>query len=425
MTPDVQAKEKAAPPFGDVVQLAPFVVNGKKLSISIHARTPADRRYAEKFADEVVEIAYETLEDATGNGLVIIGREGEPHPITIFQKFLTMAAAGQLDPAVAAKAGELKAMLADLKTMSHMDDDRNHATTEEEAEEEPHEKQKEEKVVKLTLEMVLPALPLPLEGIGSKLYQLSWAENFNEARIEQKLRTLTVADLESDALSKYTWVFYLPPRNAFVGVQDELMKQVVLQQKLGLFKRAAVKSALFVFKPAIKKAVESMRKGVLFMTVLRAESDYRKDDIMTLSGAYMNVLMPDFKFNGGTEHQRAREAIEAQKIKNAEYAKDPFVSPPRLTEFDPTAYAAFEGEYSPTGPKPKGVFFFKRKGEIYIWQYQGRRKLVFHPAGDRLLVSSNGKLTLEFQVDETGAVTGVEQRQERRRVTFPRKMEIR
>ena len=101
MTPDVQAKEKAAPPFGDVVQLAPFVVNGKKLSISIHARTPADRRYAEKFADEVVEIAYETLEDATGNGLVIIGREGEPHPITIFQKFMTMDAAGQVDPAVA------------------------------------------------------------------------------------------------------------------------------------------------------------------------------------------------------------------------------------------------------------------------------------------------------------------------------------
>jgi len=62
----------AAPPsppaaeFGADVQLAPFVVNGKKLSISIHARTPADRRYAEEFAEEVVGIAYETLGDTTG-----------------------------------------------------------------------------------------------------------------------------------------------------------------------------------------------------------------------------------------------------------------------------------------------------------------------------------------------------------------------
>ena len=53
------------------------MVQGKSLAIDIHARTKSDRRYAEKFADEVVEVAYETLEgDSTGKGLVIVGREG-------------------------------------------------------------------------------------------------------------------------------------------------------------------------------------------------------------------------------------------------------------------------------------------------------------------------------------------------------------
>jgi len=68
----------------------------------------------------------------------------------------------------------------------------------------------------------MPALPLPLDGMASKLYQLSWAENFDGAKIEQKLRSLTVADLESDTLSKYDWVFYLPPVNAFKRVEDDV-----------------------------------------------------------------------------------------------------------------------------------------------------------------------------------------------------------
>jgi hypothetical protein len=417
----VGAAENAEPEFGTDVQLAPFVVNGREFSISIHARTKSDRRYAEKFAEEVAETAYETMGDSKGNGLVIIGREGEPHPMTVFTKFLEMAGAGKLDPAVAAKAEELTAMIADLKTISRMDEDQEAETLEVPDEHEgtgKHEKVEEEMVVKLSFEMVLPALPLPLEGMGSKLYQLSWAEGFDDARIEQKLRALTLAELESDALSKFSWVFYLPPRDAYIGVQKEMMKEAAKQMKIGLFKRAAMKSALFLFKPAIKKAVEGMRKGVLFVTVLRAESDYPKDDIMQLAGAYVKVLMPDFKFNGSTEQKRALEAIEAQKLKNAEYAQDPFVSPPRLAEFDPATYLPFEGDYG-LG-EGKGPLGFKRSGGVYTFGRAGRKAFVYYPAGDRLLVTSNGKMTIEFKVDETGRVTAVEQRWERHRRTFPR-----
>jgi hypothetical protein len=44
-----------------------------------------------------------------------------------------------------------------------------------------------------------------------------------------------------------------------------------------------------------------------------------------------------------------------------------------------------------------------------------------HPAGEHLFVSADGKMTLEFKVDENGAVTGVEERRARFRRTIPRK----
>jgi hypothetical protein len=321
-----------------------------------------------------------------------------------------MAAAGELDPAVKAKTGELDSLMTRWKTMLNLDE----------------VAVDEEKGVKITFDMIMPALPLPLEGIASKLYQLSWAEGFDDAKAAQKLRSLTVAELESDALSKYHWVFYLPPRDAYVGVQNALMKEVMEKEKMGLFKRAAIKSALVVFKPAVKKAVEGFRKGMLFMTVLPARSDYNQGDIKHLTGAYVQVLMPDFKFNGGSERARALEAIEKQKLANAEYAKDPYVSPARLATFDHAAYAPFEGDYG-TVPEGKGgkpgkpSRQFTRKDEAWLWQYRRGKPTTLHPAGDRLLVSADGKLTVQFKVDEQGAVTGVEERRERYRQTFPRK----
>jgi hypothetical protein len=403
----IAAADQPAAEFGKDVQLAPFVVKGQKLSIAIHARTKGDRKYAEEFAEDVVGIAYETMDKSTGAGLVIIGREGEPHPVIVIRKFLSMAAAGQLDPAIAQKAGELEAMLARWKTMLNLD-------------QKPEEG---DNGFKITFDMVVPALPLALEGIASKLYQLSWAEGFDDAKIDQKLRALTLAGLEGDTLAKYDWVFYLPPRDAYVVVQDEIVKQGMAKEKMGLLKRAAIRSALVLFKPAVKKAVEGFRKGMLFMTVLQARSGWDKADIKFLTQAYVNVLMPDFKFNGGTERPRALEAIEKQKVKNAEYAKDPFVSPARLATFDPASFVRFEGDYG-TIPvekdgkpgKPSRALF--RTNDAWHWQYRRGKPTRLYPAGDRLFVSSDGKLTVEVLVDGQGAITGAEERRERYRQKF-------
>lgn len=140
--------------FGKSIELAPFVVNGKPLSVSIHARTKGDRRYAEKFSDEVVEIAYETLGDSTGRGLVIVGAKGEPHPIHFYRKFLELAQAGQLDPGLTEAAGDVDGMIKKMQAMIKIEPD-------------------PEKPVAITFDTFVPALPMPLEGAAARLYQLA------------------------------------------------------------------------------------------------------------------------------------------------------------------------------------------------------------------------------------------------------------
>jgi len=392
-------KAEAAPEFLPAVQLTPFVVNGKPLSISIHARSKSDRRYAEGFAEEVIAVAYETLDGSVGAGLVIMGKEGEPHPVFVFRRFVAMANAGELDPGVAASATEMTQMLEKWEAFFRPNDS------------DPRDD------LKLDFDQIVEAIPLPLEGIGSKLYQLAWTVNFDDARVAEVLRSLTPADLKADQLSKFDWVFYLPPRSAFDRALKKVLPGIMKQQKLGVFKRAAVRSALVVFKPAVRKAMEAARKGFLFLTVMRAQSGYSQEEIHLLTGAYVRVLMPDFKFNDRETPQRASEAIEAQKIENAEYAKDPFVSPPPLTSFDPAAYAACEGDYA---EGPKTTHRFRRNSDTFTWQYLEREPAVFRPAGPQLFVSTSGHMTIEFLKNESGEVTGVEERWVRRRKTVPR-----
>jgi len=383
--------------FLNLVVLEPLVINGEPLSISILARTKADRRYAEKFADDVIEVVYATLDNSPGKGLVIIGEEGEPHPIVVFRQFVALAETHQLDPDVAARATQLvEAMRAWERRLNF-----------EEAAKDG-----------LPIETFLNALPLPLEGIGSKLYQIAWAEGFEPRRLDAKLRSLTPAELENDQLSRFDWVFYLPPRNAFRDVMKAVVPVIMKKEKMGPMKRAAVRSAMVVFAPAIRKGVESLRKGMLFFTVFRARSSYGDDDIAELSRAYAQVLMPDFKFNESSAHDRAVAAIEAQKLANLEYAKDPFVSPRRLEAFDPESFAPFVGDYA---EKSETTHRFARDGRTFTWQYRDQDPRPFYPAGERLFVSENGKMTLEFLLDDTGAVTGVEERWPRKRNTVPRK----
>jgi hypothetical protein len=159
---------------------------------------------------------------------------------------------------------------------------------------------------------------------------------------------------------------------------------------------------------------------MLYMTVLRAESGFSRLDINDLTGAYVKVLMPDFKFTPGSERDRALAAVDKQKILNEEYAKNPFVAPPRLLKFDAVAYANFEGDYAE--PKAKSTWHFGRKGTEYVWEVSPRASRVMYPAGERLFVSADGKMTLEFKIDEGGGATCVEERRNRFRRMIPRKL---
>ncbi len=394
---EAQAEKRAGgSDMQPAIQLAPFVVNGERLAISVLARTKADRRYGEKFAEDVIEVVCATVEKSPGAGLVIVGEEGEPHPVFVFRKFVELAQANQLDPAVATRAREATEMIRNWELRLNLDDAAKDG---------------------LPVEAFVNALPLPLEGVASQLYQLAWAEGFDEKRVELKLRSLTSADLAGDQLSRFDWVFYLPPREAFGEAMKAVVPTVLKKEKVGLFKRAAIRSAMVAFAPAIKKAVEGARKGMLFMTVLRARSGYSDDDVMQLTRVYVRVLMPDFKFNEGKTHARAIEAIEAQKIANAEYAKDPFVSPPRLESFEAVAYAKFVGEYA---EQRETTHRFAQDGNGFTWQYLDRKPQPFFPVTERRFVSENGTMTIEFLVDANGSVSGVEERWVRRRKTVPR-----
>ena len=67
------AQEAAAPKtkeeFSSLVKLAPFVVSGKSLAISIYARTRSDRRYGEQFSEGVAKVIHEAVTESTASGV--------------------------------------------------------------------------------------------------------------------------------------------------------------------------------------------------------------------------------------------------------------------------------------------------------------------------------------------------------------------
>lgn len=297
--------------FSPLVELAPFVVRGQQLAVSVHARSARDRRYAEEFAHEVMKVVYEGVTPSTGKGLVIIGKKGEPHPIFVFRKFLALAEAGKLDSAIAARGPELFAML------NHWE----HSVGEGKAREtEPAGP------VDMEFEKIITALPLPLQGIGAKLYQLAWFEDFNDAKVEAKLRALRPADLERDLFAHFDWVFYLPPKGAFDQMLDQLIADEMKEDAAGFFARTAVKGVMLVVKPKIRKAIEGLRKGVMLQTILRARTPFTDEEVSSLMGAYLETMFPsegdEEKPRVGTDHARAVRALREQLRKNAAKADD-------------------------------------------------------------------------------------------------------
>lgn len=383
--------------FLPAIQMAPFVVEGDNSSISVHARSRGDRRYAEKFAEEVVQVTYDALGRSTGRGLVIVGRKNEPHPLFVFQKFIAMADAGQLDEAVMPYAEEAREKLADWEEEIDVDD----------------------ADMELTFDMVAELLPLPLEGPGSKLYQWAWLEKFDTDAVEQRFGRLTPADFESDQLATYDWVFYLPPKSAVHRVIKRVIPQVMEAEDMGFFARAAVRGALVALRPVITKAMEGMRKGLLFYAISDARTDYSDDDIEQLTGAYIEVMMPNFKFEGAdARREDAVAAIQRQLAENLEYAKDPFIAPARLEAFDAAAYADFVGDYYDEG-ETEVTHRFRASEEDFTWTYREQDPMTFYAATPHKLVREDDEMTIEFLQDENGAITGVEERWHRKRKTVP------
>jgi len=296
--------------FSPLVKLAPFVVNGQSLAISIYARTNSDRRYGEQFAESVAKVTYETVTESTGKGLVIIGAKGEPHPIFVFRRFLALAKEGQLDPAIAARGPELS------KMTDRWGQAFNHDKSSKRA------KGGKGGDLDLDFDKIVTALPLPLEGVGAKLYQLAWEEKFDDAKVEAKLRALRPDDLERrDLFKRFDWVFYLPPKGAFDQVIDDLIAQALKQEDVGFFARIAVKGVLVVVKPKIRHAIEGMRQGMMFMTVIQARTDYSEADVSALTDAYVEVFTPDGKSTGGSEHERLVNAVRERLGRIEEKAK--------------------------------------------------------------------------------------------------------
>jgi hypothetical protein len=173
--------------FQAFVELAPFEVVDQHLTISVFARSKADRRYAEGFAEEVVDITYATLGKSTGYGLVIVGDKTEPHPMFVYQIFLRMAREKRIRTELVPAADELEAMIQEWEEKVQFDERDGGG----------------EEGIDIEFETLVPALPLPLEGVASKLYQIAWVEAFDEHRVEQRLEALTLEELESDELSFY------------------------------------------------------------------------------------------------------------------------------------------------------------------------------------------------------------------------------
>lgn len=284
--------------FSSLVKMAPFVVNGQPLSISVYARSRSDRRYGEQFSEEVFKVVYETVTESTGRGLVVVGAKGEPHPIFVFRKFLALARDGKLDPAVAARGPELSGM---MERWRHtLDEDKASDSGDDEA-------------VDLEYDKIVTALPLPLEGVGAKLYQLAWEEGFDDAKVEERLRTLKAGDLERrDLFKHYDWAFYLPPKGAFNKVLDELIAEALKQEDVGFFSRLAVKGVLLAVKPKIRRAIEAVRQGLLFMTMVEARTAFSEEIVSKLTGTYIEACMPGEDADGLSGHARAVKAVRGR-----------------------------------------------------------------------------------------------------------------
>lgn len=390
--------------FSDYYELEPYQVTGEEIPITVFARNGGDRAYAARFAHKVVEVAYATLERSPGSGLVIIGRSREPHPITLFERFMEKAKAEGASP-------ELKKIAAELEEGFASWREKLSFNVEDEGTE-----------VDIDTKELVDAFPMPLPQTAARLYLLAWKENFDPERVELLLSELKAEDLKGQEFQDFKWVFYLPPRNSLNKVLKEVLPLAFEEGELGPVKRMLARAAIAAFKPLIKDAVEGVRKGILYWSVLSANPEaFNEGDIQALASVYISSQMPRGKILGSNKIERGLEAVALQKQKNAEYAKDPYIAPEPLENFDPNQFTDFLGHYGAEGHAQRTLTF---EGNRFFWQKGENDPVELFPAGEYILVTEDRNHTMRFIPGETSSTHQVELRRVRYRHTYTRVPEL-
>lgn len=75
-----------------------------------------------------------------------------------------------------------------------------------------------------------------------------------------------------------------------------------------------------------------MRHGMMFMTVVKAQTHHIKAEVFELTEAYIEVFVPGEKSTGGTDHERAVKAVRDQLRKIEEKPKATEAPPPAPAE---------------------------------------------------------------------------------------------
>lgn len=256
--------------------------------ITVFAEDESARRYGLRFAESVFEAAYETTGEPAGNGLVVIAARDEPHPLSLLRLYLEFGydiEGAEDDLGVDPKLSEA------LRGW-------------EEAERSVREE------VGVELDSVIHVIPMPLEGAVLKLYLLARETGFDEEATREQFSSLSLSELQYRAFDEYDWVIYLPPRRALDEVLREVLPKAMKAQKVGFFKRALARGAVFALKPVIRDAMEGVRKSLLYDSILKGTSDLSAEERQALTNAYREALMPKGRLFAGRAKKR-KDALEA------------------------------------------------------------------------------------------------------------------
>ncbi len=365
--------------------------------ISIFAEKSGDRKYAERFAESVYDTAYEITGESAGKGLVIIGDYDEIHPILLVKRYMDARGLDEGHPSLqlfGANEGE-----APIRW------------------DEANEELKKE--MGMDIDSIAYVIPMPMRPALLTLYLVAREEKFDEAAVDRRFGDLEPRELVSDEYERFDWVIYLPQRDAIDRVIKDVLPAVMKKEKIGFFKRTLVRGAVATFKPAIRDAMEGVRKSLLFEGILQATSDYDEDEIKLLTEAYRNALMPRGKVIPGGKSKRSLEAVRAQLQENESYKRDPFVPPSAVLNDLPKDAARYAGLYRDADKRLLTVTL--EDGVLSYYRGDKPEPIALEAVSDTLFTTEERDWTLEFMRDESGEVWEAELRRERWRRTYAKR----